>query len=47
MHSRALPRSFGGESYRPYMYHNAVNRLMLPPAVAAQMRAEASTPVSR
>ena len=28
---------YGGESYQPYMYHNAVNRLELPPAIAQQM----------
>jgi len=31
---------YGGESYRPYMYHNAVNRLKLPAAIARQMIAE-------
>jgi len=31
---------YGGESYRPYMYHNAVNRLMLPPDVQREMIAE-------
>jgi len=33
---------YGGESYRPYMYHNAVNRLALPPAVAREMAQEAA-----
>jgi len=28
---------FGGESYQPYMYHNAVNRLALPQPLAEQM----------
>jgi len=32
---------FGGESYRPYMYHNAVNRLQLPSDVAREMTQEA------
>lgn len=32
---------YGGESYQPYMYHNAVNRLQLPPAIAAEMIADA------
>ena len=31
---------YGGESYRPYMYHNAVNRLLLPPDVRREMVAE-------
>jgi len=31
---------FGGESYKPYMYHNAVNRLMLPADVQREMMAE-------
>jgi len=29
----------GGESYQPYMYHNAINRLELPPAIAQEMMA--------
>ena len=33
---------FGGESYRPYMYHNAVDKLMLPLPIAQLMTAEAS-----
>jgi hypothetical protein len=32
---------FGGESYKPYMYHNAVNRLQLPSALTAEVRAAA------
>ena len=28
---------FGGESYQPYMYHNAVNKLMLPEPHAQAM----------
>ena len=28
---------YGGESYQPYMYHNAVNRLLLPAPYADQM----------
>jgi len=31
---------FGGESYKPYMYHNAVNRLALPPSIAREMIAD-------
>ncbi len=27
---------FGGESYKPYMYHNSVSRLQLPRALAAE-----------
>ena len=32
---------FGGESYKPYMYHNAVDALRLPAALAAAAPAEA------
>ena len=32
---------FGGESYKPYMYHNAVNRLELPPSIASEAIREA------
>ena len=32
---------FGGESYKPYMYHNAVDALRLPLALAAAAPAEA------
>ena len=32
---------YGGESYQPYMYHNAVNRLQLPPAISREMIAYA------
>lgn len=34
---------FGGESYQPYMYHNAVNRLELPSAIATEMVAYAGS----
>ena len=36
---------FGGESYQPYMYHNAVNRLVLPQPLAQQMIDYAGGPV--
>ena len=38
---------YGGESYQPYMYHNAVNRLKLGEPVASEMRAFAQATAGR
>jgi len=35
---------YGGESYQPYMYHNAVNRMELPSPIKEQMIAYATPP---